>query len=204
MYIEKEKFKIGDTVVCIKSDTSNPGITEGSLYTILKLDSVPHDELGIIVENDYGYRQFYYAHRFIKFYQIEKETEMAFTSTMNAEQIRDEILRIDVRIEEAKKDIENAQTERDSLVEKLREKGFEMLTSRTTCGSYAKVTEMNVEIGDKLILTSDSLNGILEENSEVYIAEIDFEEGTTAPFYVKDIDTGHGDWVYIDDVKFKE
>lgn len=110
MYIEKEEFKIGDTVICIKSDTSSPGITEGNLYTILKLDSVPHDALGIIVENDYGDRQFYYAHRFIKFYQIEKETEM------NAEQIRDEILRIDVRIEEAKKDIENAENKRNSLV----------------------------------------------------------------------------------------
>lgn len=127
MYIEKEEFKIGDTVVCIKPDTSNPGITEGSLYTILKLDSLPHYELGIIVENDYGDRQFYYAHQFIKFYQIEKETEMALTCTMNAEQIRDEIIRIDVRIEEAKKDIENAEKERNSLVEKLREEGFEIV-----------------------------------------------------------------------------
>lgn len=142
MYIEKEEFKIGDTVVCIKPDTSNPGITEGSLYTILKLDSVPHYELGIIVENDYGDRRFYYAHQFIKFYQIEKETEMALTCTMNAEQIRDEILRIDVRIEEAKKDIKNAEKKRNSLVEKLREKGFTLLGSENSASiSKGRPTE---------------------------------------------------------------
>ena len=149
MYIEKEEFKIGDTVVCIKPDTSNPGITEGSLYTILKLDSLPHYELGIIVENDYGDRQFYYAHQFIKFYQIEKETEMALTCTMNAEQIRDEILRIDVRIEEAKKDIENAEKERNSLVEKLREKGFEIIGMNSVTVSYFNV-------GDRVEVTGYS------------------------------------------------
>lgn len=57
----------------------------------------------------------------------EKETEMALTCTMNAEQIRDEILRIDARIKEAKKDIENAEKERNSLVEKLNEKGFALI-----------------------------------------------------------------------------
>ena len=50
----------------------------------------------------------------------EKEKEM------NVEQLRDEVVRIDKRIEEANKDIENAQKERESLVEKIREKGFEL------------------------------------------------------------------------------
>ena len=45
---------------------------------------------------------------------------------MTAEQIRSKIIRIDARIEEAKKDIENAENKRNSLVEKLREKGFEL------------------------------------------------------------------------------
>lgn len=50
----------------------------------------------------------------------EKEKEM------NVEQLRDEVVRIDKRIEEAKKDIENAEKERRVLVENLREKGFEL------------------------------------------------------------------------------
>ena len=64
---------------------------------------------------------------------IEKEIEMT------AEQIRNEILRIDVRIEEAKKDIENAENERNSLVEKLREKGFELSEQRLQKGDKAKI-----------------------------------------------------------------
>ena len=71
----------------------------------------------------------------------EKETEMAFTNEMTAEQIRDEILRIDVRIEEAKKDIENAENERNSLVGKLREKGFELFEQRLQKGDKAKIID---------------------------------------------------------------
>ena len=131
----------------------------------------------------------------------EKLTEKG-NKEMTAEQIRDEIIRIDVRIQEAKKGIENAQNERNSLVEKLREKGFEMVTSRATAEGYAKPTQHNVELGDALILTSASLNGILSDGTEVHAAEIDYEEGTTIAFYVKD-EFGASDWAYTDHVKFK-
>ena len=68
---------------------------------------------------------------------------MALTNEMTAEQIRDEILRIDARIEEAKKDIENVQNERNSLVEKLREKGFEL------GGTYSQY----IKLGDRVEIT---------------------------------------------------
>ena len=73
---------------------------------------------------------------------IEKEIEMT------AEQIRNEILRIDVRIEEAKKDIENAETERSVLVEKLREKGFSLTMNPQPIVRYSK--------GDKLIVVGNT------------------------------------------------
>lgn len=72
---------------------------------------------------------------------IERESEM------NAEQIRDEILRIDLRIEEAKKDIESAEKERNSLVEKLRERGFELTHNDSENDIHE---EMNFKIGDQV------------------------------------------------------
>ena len=66
---------------------------------------------------------------------------MALTNEMTAEQIRNEILHIDVRIEEAKKDIENAENERNSLVGKLREKGFELFEQRLQKGDKAKIID---------------------------------------------------------------
>lgn len=73
----------------------------------------------------------------------EKETEMALTNEMTAEQIRNEIIRINSRIEEANKDIEKAQEERNSLVEKLREKGFEL------GGTYSQY----IKLGDRVEIT---------------------------------------------------
>ena len=72
----------------------------------------------------------------------EKETEMALTNEMTAEQIRNEILRINSRIEEAKKDIENAEKERDSIVEKLREKGFERIRIDKPSGHHFNVGDV--------------------------------------------------------------
>lgn len=73
----------------------------------------------------------------------EKETEMFLINEMTAEQIRNEIIRIDSRIEEANKDIEKAQEERNSLVEKLREKGFEL------GGTYSQY----IKLGDRVEIT---------------------------------------------------
>ena len=192
-------FTIGSTVTIVSHDALNGDYdcSDGNEAWYLREEEMELAEEQVL-ENAFDKAAEQFGATVVAKSLIEKETQM------NAEQLREEIIRIDARIEEAKKDIENAQTERNSLVDKLREKGFEMVAIHATCGGCAKVTVMNVEIWDKLILTSDSLNGILKENSEVYIDEIDFEEGTTIPFYVKDIDTDLGDWVYLDDVKFKE
>ena len=66
---------------------------------------------------------------------------MALTNEMTAEQIRNEIIRINSCIEEANKDIEKAQEERNSLVEKLREKGFELYEQRLQKGDKAKIID---------------------------------------------------------------
>ncbi len=110
------KFKIGDKVVVVDA---RPSKLKGDYYRNGDkgiVSSIEHERYGHVTRDDGVEMNVYWDE-----VDFEKETEM------NAEQIRDEILRIDVRIEEANKDIEKAQEERNSLVEKLREKGFELL-----------------------------------------------------------------------------
>lgn len=140
------KFEVGDKVTPKQLDGQyHPWITLGGVYTVINILNY-----GLIDITEDFKRSCHrpnswntgWSEDWFKLYE-EKETEMALTSTMNAEQIRDEILRIDAHIEEAKKDIENAQNERNSLVEKLREKGFEL---GGTSNQYIK-------LGDRVEIT---------------------------------------------------
>ena len=76
---------------------------------------------------------------------------MVLTNEMTAEQIRNEIIRINSRIEEANKDIEKAQEERNSLVEKLREKGFTLVGEI----SQADSNKSFLEIGAKYVVNGN-------------------------------------------------
>lgn len=133
------KFKIGDKIVCIETDsetlTAND-ITYGKEYLVQGTDG---DGVDIISDTDDI--QYVYNFRF----KLAEEKEMEQT----AEQIRNEILRIDTRIEEAKKDIENAENERISLVEKLREKGFVMTEPDNNSST-------DIEVGDQVVITGYS------------------------------------------------
>lgn len=110
------KFKIGDKVVVVNADSIYDNYFNGDIGTVVAYDLNP-ETAGYVQRKDGFVMNVYWTE--IKHLEENKE--------MTAEQIRDEILRIDARIEEAKKDIENAQNERNSLVEKLREKGFQIL-----------------------------------------------------------------------------
>lgn len=141
------KFKIGDKIVCIETDsetlTAND-ITYGKEYLVQGTDG---DGVDIISDTDDI--QYVYNFRF----KLVEEKEMEQT----AEQIRNEILRIDTRIEEAKKDIENAENERNSLVEKLREKGFELTGEalpyqRPTVGDRVRVVDVSDRMEDEDIV----------------------------------------------------
>lgn len=113
------KFKVGDKIVCIETNTEElraNDLKHGKLYFVTDRNS-----LGVYVSDNSENCTYACDFRF----KLAEEKDMEQT----AEQIRDEILRIDARIEEAKKDIENADKERTALVEKLREKGFEIVGS---------------------------------------------------------------------------
>ena len=125
------KFKVGDKVVRVDSGGGwEEEIPVGHCYTVLNVEEY---FINVLTRHDNGWLL---STRF-ELYE-EKGTEM--TIEMTAEQIRNEILRIDTRIEEAKKDIESAEKERNSLVEKLREKGFELTDSATNNTSSQNLT----------------------------------------------------------------
>ena len=135
------EFKIGEKVLLVDTRLLYPRhVREGGIYSVLKVNG----DFITLTDDAKSFSECVYAHRLYKIVLLDKEKEMEQT----AEQIRNEILRIDVRIEEAKKDIENAETERSVLVEKLREKGFSLTMNPQPIVRYSK--------GDKLIVVGNT------------------------------------------------
>ena len=134
------KFKIGDKVTPVKiDDRFHHGLYEGETYLV---DNAKAPGLIDIVGNFRGIAPSpAWGSKWPEewFELADEQLIEKGNKEMTAEQIRNEILRIDVRIEEAKKDIENAENERNSLVEKLREKGFELSEQRLQKGDKAKI-----------------------------------------------------------------
>ena len=136
------KFKVGDKVRVTKC-------LHGHGFDIDEVVEIIHHDIS---HNDYKCENnadsWFLRDTEFELYE-EKETEMALTNEMTVEQIRNEIIRINSRIEEANKDIEKAQEERNSLVEKLREKGFEIIRMNKAPVSYFNV-------GDRVEVTGYS------------------------------------------------
>ena len=143
------KFKIGDKVIPVKiDDRFHPGLYEGETYLV---DNVKAPCLIDIVGNFRGFAPSpAWGSKWPEewFELADEQLIEKGNKEMTVEQIRNEILRIDVRIEEAKKDIENAETERSVLVEKLREKGFSLTMNPQPIVRYSK--------GDKLIVVGNT------------------------------------------------
>ena len=138
------KFKVGDKVRVTKC-------LHGHGFDIDEVVEIIHHNIS---HNDYECENntdsWFLRDTEFELYE-EKETEMALTNEMTAEQIRNEIIRINSRIEEANKDIEKAQEERNSLVEKLREKGFTLVGEI----SQADSNKPFLEIGAKYVVNGN-------------------------------------------------
>lgn len=188
------KFKIGDKVRVTKC-------LHGHGFNINEIVEIIHHNISIEdYECENSTDSWFLRDTEFELYK-EKETEMALTNEMTAEQIRNEILRIDSRIEEANKDIEKAQEERSSLVEKLREKGFELSGKiQATDGGYNVCTVDNVKEGDLLILTEESWNNDIPTGIQVRVIKNDFSD---VPLKIKTLDGLYEDWTKINTVKFK-
>ena len=132
------KFKVGDKVIRVDYEGGwSEEIIVGQCYTVLQKEN---NYVNVLTSDEDG-NGWLLGIRF-ELYEEKENKEMT------AEQIRNEILRIDVRIEEARQDIENAKNERNSLVEKLREQGFSLTTNPQPIVRYSK--------GDKLIVVGNT------------------------------------------------
>lgn len=149
------KFKVGDKVVGVEIADSRG---EVKLHKWLVKDKIYEIQLVdgklVFVHTPENEPIGWWSEDWFKLYE-EKE------KGMNAEQIRDEILRIDVRIEEAKKDIENAEKERNSFVEKLREEGFEIVKPPSFKG--------RLNVGDKVKVIDNTTRHHFPIGAEVRI-----------------------------------
>lgn len=132
------KFKVGDKVVgnMLPNDKGvlylHTYLTQNKVYCVEKVES------GLVVVTADDGVSSYWSEAWFKLYE-EKETEMT------AERIREDILHIEKRIEEAKKDITSLEQEKNVLIEKLKEKGFEMIGQ--------KPSSTTLEVGDRVVIT---------------------------------------------------
>ena len=188
------KFKIGDKVVPTPeyegAVKTHPWLVDGAIYTITSVtDSGDWVNIeGVFTEQANPYSKGTdWSVGWFELYE-EKETEMILANEMTAEQIRNEIIRINSRIEGANKDIEKAQEERNSLVEKLREKGF------TLIGEIPPLSNKPfLEIGTVYIVnSSDDANTYFRIGTEVTL--VDTDEGSSLDVLVKRGD-GERDWM---------
>lgn len=134
------KFKVGDKVVVVDAQSVYDNYSNGDVGTVNGFDSNP--SVAGFVRRDYdGLEMNVYWTEVIHLKSVKKSPMPEKETEMTAEQIREEIFRMDSRIEEAKRDIENAETERNSFVGKLREKGFELYEQRLQKGDKAKIID---------------------------------------------------------------
>ena len=179
------KFNVGDKVIRVDYEGGwSREIEVGQCYTILQKEG---RYVNVLTSDEDG-NGWLLDIRF-ELYE-EKETEMALTSTMNAEQIRDEILRIDARIGEAKKDIENAEKERNSLVEKLREKGFEIASQHKV---LPLLDSPFLEINAEYVINERNNSTWMEKGTKVICTDID-PSSRKLDAKVEDSE-GNDDWV---------
>ena len=115
-----------------------------------------------------------------------------------AEQLREEIIHTGVLIEKAKKDIEEAEKKRESLVEQLREKGFLLYEKGSECHRSTTLSVEDVHVGDHLILAGNSRNYLIRQGR---IVSVEVNDKSDLPFGVRCLSTGNRDWVKLEDVK---
>lgn len=186
------KFKIGDKVVGaeLRNEYGTPYLhnylSVGRVYTILGVSGTL-----VSIIDDYGVTNAWTQDWFELYEEKEKE--------MNVEQMRDEVVRIDKRIEEANKDIANAQKEREALVENIREKGF-VLADET---AFPVGEDSVLKVGDFVIITGYSPHRH-NSNYTGYIGFIREIDGAGIPYRVE-ISVGHTEWFDASQVKkFKQ
>lgn len=182
-------FKVGSKVIVVKKIDRNPE----QKYEI--------GSVGVVIESKQGEEQgyvYFFNEHVEEVYWVEVVPYEKGSAEQSAEQIREEILRIDTLIEKSKKDIEDAEKKRGSLIEQLREKGFLLYEKEGVCRCAPTLSVEDVHVGDHLILTKDSHNFRIQQGC---IVSVEVNDKSGLPFRVCCLSTGNRDWVALEDVK---
>ena len=102
-----------------------------------------------------------------------------------AERIREDILYIEKRIQEAKKDIASMEEQKTVLIEKLNEKGFEMIDQ--------KASSTSLKVGDHVVITGYS-RWHHERDFTGYEGTLNRVDGSARPYEVHLGRTGLRRW----------
>lgn len=176
------KFKVGDKVIPVKIDgVIHKWLRECTLYLVKNIQE--GDLIDIVVLSDdqptlADGRGDGWSEDWFELYE-ENGKEMS------AESIREDILHIEKRIEEAKKDIASMEQEKTVLIEKLKEKGFEMIGQ--------KPSSTTLEVGDRVVITGYS-KGYHEYDYTGYEGTLELVDDTARPYEVFLDRTGMTHW----------
>lgn len=159
----KCKFNIGDKVVVV--DAKPAGRVEyknGDVGIVTQIDHVNH---GYVTREDGAQMNVYWD-------EVEFCKEQLKESTMEqtAERIREDILHIEKRIEEAKKDIASMEEEKNVLIEKLKEKGFVLVETLVV---VQEVTDDVIKLGDKVRIVNEDYHDYDCTQQTAVVFEID-------------------------------
>ena len=174
------KFKVGDEVIVVKKIGLNPNqkYEVGSIGVVI--GSNPDCSWGYVYFN--GHKEDVYWSE-VAIYKRDSVEQ-------SAEQIKEEIFRINTSIEKSKKDIEEAEEKRKSLVEQLREKGF-LLYEKDSAGQRCESLSVeDVRVGEPIILTRNSLNDYIPSESSVVV---ELNDKSEIPFKVRCLASGKTD-----------
>lgn len=196
------KFKVGDKVVCKRSTGEvHNYLIPGAVYTVtgttsnfINIEGPPSEHCIERMKQGFASEKDWKRCWEVGWFQLCSGTDMKET----AEQIREEIIRIDTLIEKSKKDIEDAEKNRDSLIEQLREKGFLLYEKEGVCRCALTLSTEDIHVGDKLILTGFSRNSVIPQGSVVFV-ELVYK--SDPPFLLCYLLNGKRDWVKLEDVK---
>lgn len=194
------KFKVGDKVIPVKIDgVIHKWLREGALYLIKNIhegDLVDIVELSSDQPTLADGRGDSWSEDWFELYE-ENGKEMT------AERIREDILHIEKRIEEAKKDIASMEEEKNVLIEKLKEKGF-ILVDTTTAPIPPIVQDIEsleeLKVGETYLVTNKY--GCAHRNlvgKEVVVTDID---GFANELFVEVVNEGSYDcdWMHYKDL----
>ena len=196
------KFKVGDKVVCKRStgevhDYLIPDAVytvTGTISDLIHIEGQPSEHCLECIKQGFASYEGWKQCWEVGWFQLYSVIDMKET----AEQIREDIILIDTLIEKSKKDIEEAEKKRESLVEQLREKGFLLYEKGSECHRSTTLSVEDVHVGDHLILAGNSRNDLIRQGR---IVSVEVNDKSDLPFGVRCLSTGNRDWVKLEDVK---